>query len=302
MCLNGKGKHNINTAPTYLSFMELYVARSVKVPLPTQARAQAKAGPGQALGVGLGFGLRNPKPRPAQARPKPWLSGQARPRASLFVGKFYVGGMAPRTALARSVLNTLSSENLGENAAWRISWGWIKYLVSSIPPSAELLPLIRQINPVFLFFSRKEITELRKTISWFQLWEDYIFMDHFFSCLRRWDSSSHLPPSSNRTAFSILECEEAFTKSPGFFTPSADTRAFRSPFILTALLDMSWEELRSIVSSLRDILGEDEEKLRLVSIFMQAETRRYQWAAEHKIIVHGCLLKDVGSSKLDFHF
>ncbi|KAJ7927857.1 hypothetical protein B0H13DRAFT_1860903 [Mycena leptocephala] len=51
----------------------------------TQALAQAQARPGQALSAGSGSGLKNLKPEPAQARPKPGISGQAGPWASLML-------------------------------------------------------------------------------------------------------------------------------------------------------------------------------------------------------------------------
>ncbi|KAJ6476733.1 hypothetical protein C8R47DRAFT_1075596 [Mycena vitilis] len=50
---------------------------------PPQERVRAQARPGQALLAGLGLGLKISEPKPAQAKPKPWLSGQARPWASL---------------------------------------------------------------------------------------------------------------------------------------------------------------------------------------------------------------------------
>ncbi|KAJ7700455.1 hypothetical protein B0H17DRAFT_977118, partial [Mycena rosella] len=51
-------------------------------------------------------------------------------------GRFYVGELASRMDLARSVLNALSSLDFGPAVAWRISWNWIKYVIESVPPSA----------------------------------------------------------------------------------------------------------------------------------------------------------------------
>ncbi|KAJ7672973.1 hypothetical protein DFH06DRAFT_1123735 [Mycena polygramma] len=63
---------------------------------PTQAR------PGQALVAGLGSGLNNLKPKPAQAKPKPWLSGQARPWASLATNESLFEGIRIATNAGRS--------------------------------------------------------------------------------------------------------------------------------------------------------------------------------------------------------
>ncbi|KAJ7450814.1 hypothetical protein FB451DRAFT_716209 [Mycena latifolia] len=67
--------------------------------------------------------------------------------------------------LARSILKTLSSAVLCATAAWDISSHWIGFFASSIPPSAELLPLIRQINPVFILVTT---TSLEQIINWFK--------------------------------------------------------------------------------------------------------------------------------------
>ncbi|KAJ6453327.1 hypothetical protein C8R45DRAFT_945167 [Mycena sanguinolenta] len=52
-------------------------------PLVHLESPHAQARPGRALSEDLGLGLRNAEPEPAQARPKPGLSGQVGPRASL---------------------------------------------------------------------------------------------------------------------------------------------------------------------------------------------------------------------------
>ncbi|KAJ7700443.1 hypothetical protein B0H17DRAFT_1005562 [Mycena rosella] len=101
-------------------------------------------------------------------------------------GKFYVGELASRMDLARSVLNALSSLDLAHDAAWcvlldahvssvhfgtvhrSVGWDWIRYVVESVPPSAALLPLIRSINPVF-FGAGLGSEEEDKIIGWFQV-------------------------------------------------------------------------------------------------------------------------------------
>ncbi|KAJ6555393.1 hypothetical protein DFH09DRAFT_1084942 [Mycena vulgaris] len=93
---------------------------------------------------------------------------------------FYVGGLASCTELARDILKALSQKNDDKqmlvpmdhpraHVAWHINWDWIEYLVSSIPLSEELLPLIGLINPDFMIFPPNMIEDREQEItSWFQ--------------------------------------------------------------------------------------------------------------------------------------
>ncbi|KAJ7700453.1 hypothetical protein B0H17DRAFT_253162 [Mycena rosella] len=230
-------------------------------------------------------------------------------------GKFFVGELASRMDLARSVLNALSSLDLAHDATWLIGRYWIKYVVKSVPPSAALLPLIRSINPVFL---RLEPMEQNKIIEWFQaihpvpddliqLWEDYVFMDDLSFDWYMVDST----PSLDRAALPIQECREAISKSPGLQRILYATQ-FLSPegsfcFFKVVLDSMPWDDVRSLICPLRDVIGEPShgEVRKLWSSFIFTERAKHlQWATEDKAMAHRCLqlLKDVGSRQLNVQF
>ncbi|KAJ7450816.1 hypothetical protein FB451DRAFT_1101663 [Mycena latifolia] len=230
-------------------------------------------------------------------------------------GNFHVGGVEAQTDLARSILKAISSVACCEHVGWDINWAWINYVVSSITPSTELLPLIRQINPVFLLSYDSDISELKKIIRWFQeikppptdliqLWEDYIFLDHFYISLMPMTLESYSPPDSS--AFQIEECEEALSKSPGLLCifHAIDILSSPSIFLVKSLLDRSWDEMREIICPIRDIVGEDLTKLQLLSTWMKDRAKDCQWAMEHKNMARRCIrvLKDVDSGELNVHF
>ncbi|KAJ7721900.1 hypothetical protein B0H16DRAFT_1790182 [Mycena metata] len=80
-------------------------------------------------------------------------------------GSFYVGALSATDHVVRYVLKALSRENEFGPVAWKLR-GWIGYIIL-LPPSSELLSLIRQMNPVFVLeYSMNDITEL---IAWFRL-------------------------------------------------------------------------------------------------------------------------------------
>ncbi|KAJ7246826.1 hypothetical protein B0H12DRAFT_1220454 [Mycena haematopus] len=99
---NLKPGRALKPGPTYLGWH--------KAPSSSKARAQAQARPGQALFEGLGLGLQNPEPEPTQARPKPGLSGQARPWASLVILEFTKGLKFQRQFRDQRMLQALQRE------------------------------------------------------------------------------------------------------------------------------------------------------------------------------------------------
>ncbi|KAJ6555394.1 hypothetical protein DFH09DRAFT_1165299 [Mycena vulgaris] len=232
-------------------------------------------------------------------------------------GKFYVGGLTPLMGLAQCILKALAYKNDDNcvwwhkprpHVAWDISWEGIRYLVSSVPPSAELLPLIRLINPIFLFDESDPIEEA-KLISWFKqihpvptdlirLWEDYIFMANFALFGSESDESDLDPALDLATS---EECQRTLTESPGLLQIfhasdllSRGTTNNISLSLVQIFLDMPWGEIRSMISPLRDIIGDSLEKLEALGRFMLNATQNYQWANINKKLAHRCLriLKD----------
>ncbi|KAJ6555410.1 hypothetical protein DFH09DRAFT_1165320 [Mycena vulgaris] len=233
-------------------------------------------------------------------------------------GKFYVGGLAPCMDLAQRVLKVLAYANDDEqmnrvhwdephsHVAWTIRWGWIELIVSEIPPTAELLPL-------FFFPFANDVAEAKKMIGWFkqiqpvpvdlvQIWEDHIFMQHF--------SSWYFQDPSN-PVLSTWECEEILSKNPGLLHMFSNHLIFSNPEFESELflsvhlfLDLSWDKIRSIICPLRDIIGEDMEKLGCLYEFIRDKTQQHHWSMEHKDIIYRAIqvLKDVDSGKLHVEF
>ncbi|KAJ7727080.1 hypothetical protein B0H16DRAFT_1735344 [Mycena metata] len=112
---------------------------------------------------------------------------------------FYVGSPTHRAKLACSILNALASTHqdsprkdpkewwftwtLGEKAAWIV-------FMASIPPSADFVPLIRAVNPDFVFFWFFPDDAIESFLIWLKRiqpipedlihrWEDYRFMHSY---------------------------------------------------------------------------------------------------------------------------
>ncbi|KAJ7789275.1 hypothetical protein B0H14DRAFT_3162138 [Mycena olivaceomarginata] len=228
-------------------------------------------------------------------------------------GKFYTGGLAPCMDLARSVLKALSYKNDDKqmnnvrwhkpmaHVAWRISWDWIHYFVSSIPPTPKLLPQIRLINPAFLFPQLWYRPEIGDIIGWFQLWDDYMFLEKL-------DSRGRLPFRRNPNldpVLSIAECEKVLLKSPQLlpiFYANFILHPKSSPSIwcLKVFLDMSWDEIRSIICPIQDLVGLDGDKICFLTNFILEKADHYEWTREHNKMARRCIqvLKGVDSGAL----
>ncbi|KAJ7440965.1 hypothetical protein FB451DRAFT_1569394 [Mycena latifolia] len=235
-------------------------------------------------------------------------------------GHFYIGQVAPCLDFARSIFKVLSYKNndrqmnqlpMSEprsHIAWRMFCFWIRFLVT-IPPSAQLVPLIRLINPVFIF-SGNRLCWVEEFIAWLRKidpvpadligdWEDYLFMDEFSYLARTtgWDQSPTL---------STKKCEKALSKSPWllhFFYAnevlSRMSESFRL-YPLHTILNISWEEIRSTLCSLRDIMGKDNNKVQTLARFIWDKVHRYDGATERTRIALQCIqvLKGVNSGQI----
>ncbi|KAJ6615732.1 hypothetical protein B0H10DRAFT_50618 [Mycena sp. CBHHK59/15] len=116
--------------------------------------------------------------------------------------KFYIGASQNHMDLARTVLKAIPyvHDNLVINrtghVAWSLAFHGIHYIASTIPPLIDLLPLVRFINPDFLFFSVSSKNAAEHFLLWLkkmrplpvdliQLWEDYHFMSVFDAILKQ---------------------------------------------------------------------------------------------------------------------
>ncbi|KAF7358542.1 putative nwd2 protein [Mycena venus] len=115
---------------------------------------------------------------------------------------FHVGSAQHRAKLARSILHALAYayDNPEKNRAWlqfhgTLSQGWLEYIASE-PPSAEFVPLVEQINPVFIFCNEVSDVALENFSFWLKKirgvpkdlilrWEDYRFILWYEDCQRR---------------------------------------------------------------------------------------------------------------------
>ncbi|KAJ7878781.1 hypothetical protein B0H14DRAFT_1628944 [Mycena olivaceomarginata] len=124
--------------------------------------------------------------------------------------------------------------------------------ISQIPPLAEFVPLIGRINPDFIFSTAsdgmpEQILSLLKNIGnppadLVELWEDYRYMCYTGT------------PSRQRTVY-VLGVDRS---------TSGDTVRLLD---IHVLLDVSWNDLRAAICSLRPIIGEDEAKILALSRF-----------------------------------
>ncbi|KAE9385606.1 hypothetical protein BT96DRAFT_575067 [Gymnopus androsaceus JB14] len=108
---------------------------------------------------------------------------------------FYVGSLDHRMDLARSLLKLFACHYRDEcivEYPGKSPKGDLILFITSLPPSAELLPLIQAMNPDYIF----ELQELEMMIPWLEkihpapkdligLWEDYLYM-HFILGETRW--------------------------------------------------------------------------------------------------------------------
>ncbi|KAF9077700.1 hypothetical protein BDP27DRAFT_1441740 [Rhodocollybia butyracea] len=180
---------------------------------------------------------------------------------------FYVGGLHHRMDLARSILKLLArgyqEQCIGGLNSRSLPGRPIPF-ITSLPPSAELLPLIRNVNPDYITEFWPE--PLEKMLTWMkkihpapedliQLWEDYKYMSFIAWTLD--------PPFMWRPPNEIsLPCaHHILSQYPRLLHFLCILMLLRNSSISVTrlLLDISWSDLRSTVCGLRSIIGEDEE-------------------------------------------
>ncbi|KAJ7700477.1 hypothetical protein B0H17DRAFT_1047309 [Mycena rosella] len=127
--------------------------------------------------------------------------------------------------------------------------------------------------------------------------------------LSRWGHLFDFPSISNQAAVPLQQCQEAISKSPGLLRILHATQflpAYGSLcFFKIVLGSMPWDDIRSIICPLRDLIAvEDGAKLESMFILMRERAKHLQWATEDKAMAHRCLqlLKDVGSRQTGLHF
>ncbi|KAJ6511521.1 hypothetical protein C8R47DRAFT_1095334 [Mycena vitilis] len=177
-------------------------------------------------------------------------------------GAFCVSSAAHSMYLVRCILKSLAyvHQNPRVNRAGHVAWNHLAALVeyvTSTSPSADLLPLVEGTNPDFFFGTLSAFeNEGPKILSWLkqmhprpsqtiQVWEDYSYMAFFHSTVNDFD----------------------FDEEPDMFSAS-ELRAegeilLRHPQLIRfrVLLNVSWEDLRTIVCALRPVFGRNDAAL-----------------------------------------
>ncbi|KAJ7097683.1 hypothetical protein C8R44DRAFT_859837 [Mycena epipterygia] len=190
-------------------------------------------------------------------------------------GSFYVGDIWHRTDLASHVLQAFSYTQDGswqrrDHVAWWFDWNRTISLVTSIPPSPDLVAFVRLFNLDFFFWTCMEEDEnLQLIIGWLKkiepfpqdlinLWEESYFM---LSCHRIWIQTTHVLDQMNpfnqvvlRPSPQLLRILHAYTHLADY----ADAWSSGSQLHINNirnLLDLSWEELRAAICPLKSLLG-----------------------------------------------
>ncbi|KAF7372886.1 putative nwd2 protein [Mycena sanguinolenta] len=170
--------------------------------------------------------------------------------------EFCVGSLHRRMELARSVL-TLCAGHYRE--IWALSFSsltlarrWVSFIIS-LPPSPELWPLIGRMNPDYIFHPDSDLegmlTWLRRIPSvprgLIHLWKDYEYMYSFG------DMISGSCGVQQETFFQRWH----MFPSPKLLQVLASIAVVGHPKLsLThTLLDLTWDELRNIICSLRPL-------------------------------------------------
>ncbi|KAJ7907399.1 hypothetical protein B0H13DRAFT_2018805 [Mycena leptocephala] len=218
---------------------------------------------------------------------------------------FYIGSRQHHAKLARIILKALAyaHHDPQENRAdpwfrWYITLyypSWIQY-IASVTPSADFVPLVRLINPDFVFcrpflFWLKEIHPLPEDL--IHRWEDYRFMhlyEHFedrIACslidardewaperpMAGWAPSVRTIHALRARMNSGLQATiEAFQKllsqSPHLIRflqaqrlLSVDWSITINLFQIRIALDLSWDDVRECICSLRPLITEESDFL-----------------------------------------
>ncbi|KAJ7289587.1 hypothetical protein C8J57DRAFT_1278071 [Mycena rebaudengoi] len=183
---------------------------------------------------------------------------------------FYVGGLQHRMHLARTVLKIPGFADqdyfLSGYQVRSLRRGFTPFVIS-LPPSAELLPLIHNINPNYLF--SWGVRYIQEVLSWIKrigsapydlinLWEDYVYMNFFVETLQ--DEETDWPPPNEHAHRILLQI-------PGLISLLQLTLLwvnYRNSRLgqIQWLLDVSWNDLRKTICALRPSVGTDQDTLR----------------------------------------
>ncbi|KAJ6467900.1 hypothetical protein C8R45DRAFT_475606 [Mycena sanguinolenta] len=184
-------------------------------------------------------------------------------------GAFNVGGIRDRMHLAQSLLGLFAGEfrtdyEFTGDSESRSPLSVIS-LITSLPPSAELLSSIRLITPDYIF---QLYTEAQELIPWLKkiprvpadlvrLWEDYDYMTFFSDEIYTVKSD---PPPKTISLLPLLE-------NPGMLRFLQVMFLVYDPFAQGALLQirllmgLTWDDLKTTICALRPIIGREENKI-----------------------------------------
>ncbi|KAJ7445938.1 hypothetical protein B0H11DRAFT_2249115 [Mycena galericulata] len=189
-------------------------------------------------------------------------------------GPFYVGGPQHRTDLVRYILKALAYKYDLHRSLVSECFQYI----SSAQPSPDFVPLLRSINPDVFFCFRGGIDEdLLDFFNWLKKFpvlcedvipssEDYRFM---LLCEQAWNA----PPTELSKIQNLDKYHQVLLQvSPQLIRILRACKFF--PIELTNilyrlhhLLDLSWDELRLTICSLRELVGEDTDRLQELFAF-----------------------------------
>ncbi|KAJ7181495.1 hypothetical protein C8R43DRAFT_969357 [Mycena crocata] len=212
-------------------------------------------------------------------------------------GRFHVG-IPHATHVAQCILRLLSPEydtlrdsmtrNDERHVAWKLCdyrTSWIRY-ITSLPPSAALVPQIRSVKPCFVFYYRLDAdpppepnwhhTSSVAMLCWLDeirppprdlilIWQDYRAM-HFFEL----DTRLCWPTCETP----LQDCTRELAESPGLLRVLQNWVLLengRRPtiFEIKFLLDLSWDGLRIMLTSLISLVEEDAPKRDGMFMFMR---------------------------------
>ncbi|KAJ6484217.1 hypothetical protein C8R45DRAFT_1075423 [Mycena sanguinolenta] len=163
-------------------------------------------------------------------------------------------------------------------------------LITSLPPSTELCPLIGRINPEHIFNIGPEYifnleSNLEDMVSWLKkipsaphdlikLWEDYVFMH----CLQGFQDNAQIQAHSK-----ISRESEPIIVSPSHeITKVAVVMVFLGiPFWrVPTYTGITWDELRATICSIRPIISKYDQGPPMMKILLQLFPREsYSWAS-----------------------
>ncbi|KAJ7290510.1 hypothetical protein C8J57DRAFT_1114502 [Mycena rebaudengoi] len=195
-------------------------------------------------------------------------------------GEFYVGDLQHRVDLSRRLFVALS--HMCTHPPINRTGGplglspEIADVIIDIPPLTEFVPLIWLIKPTFIFYASNGMPErmlsLLKNIenvprALIELWEDYQFMKLFDSAIYDWSS---WPPDTSVVSANASEQLKRCPRLLRIFHVYllGDKWEHLDLVCIHVLLDISWDDLRVAICSLRPIVGIDRSQIRALIRFV----------------------------------